>query len=387
MSRQEVLEAAGWAVDSREAAPATTSSSPPRTPSRSDLDYLIEVFEAAIEAGRHGRQRPRHRPATRCPQQYGALFATCASACRASTRSIWSTHCHNDLGMAVANSLAAVRGGARQIECTINGIGERAGNTSLEEVVMALKTRRDYFGARHRHRAPSRSTATSRLVSQITGIAVPAATRRSSASNAFAHEAGIHQDGVLKDALDLRDHAARGGRAPVEPAWSSASTPAATRFVDRLNDARPTSRSEREIEAPFERFKTLADKKKDVYDEDLVALVAEENRTAVRRRYELRQPERDVVEHGGAARDGEAPHRRRRAARRRFRRRHGRRVLQGAQRSDRVAHPRLDRYVVKAITGGTDAQGEVSCLVRDGDHGGDGQGATPTSSWRARSPT
>src|SRR5262249_2791871 len=133
------------------------------------------------------------------PHQVRDLFRTLREKTPGGDRVVWSTHCHNDLGLAVANSLAAVEGGARQVECTINGIGQRAGNTSMEEVVMALRTRRDYFGVESRI-ATEQIYPASRLLTHVIGVPV-APTKPIVGDNAFAHEAGIHQDGVLKNVL------------------------------------------------------------------------------------------------------------------------------------------------------------------------------------------
>ena len=151
------------------------------------------------------------RSATPRRPTWAASFARCVERVPNIDKAVISIHCHNDLGLAVANSLAGVEDGAGQIECTINGIGERAGNCSLEEVVMALRTRGDYYHCRHAASTRQRLVPTSRLVSNITGMQV----QRNKAivgRNAFAHEAGIHQDGMLKERTHLRDHAARGRR-------------------------------------------------------------------------------------------------------------------------------------------------------------------------------
>src|SRR5215471_1265176 len=194
MSRQQVLEAAGWAVDlARKYVDHVEFSA--EDASRSDRDYLASVFGEAVRAGATVCNVP-DTTGYAIPEQLQSLFEFLRRTVPGGDRVRWSAHCHNDLGMAVANSLAAVRGGARQVECTINGIGERAGNTSLEEVVMAIATRSDYFGLRTNIRTEQIYGA-SRLLSQVTGIAVPI-NKPIVGENAFAHEAGIHQDGVLK---------------------------------------------------------------------------------------------------------------------------------------------------------------------------------------------
>ncbi|HVJ23521.1 MAG TPA: 2-isopropylmalate synthase, partial [Burkholderiales bacterium] len=195
MSPEQVLEQAKQSVRfARNACPDVEFS--PEDGSRSELDFLCRVLEAVIKEGATTINIP-DTVGYAVPQQFGELIRKIREKVPNSDKAIWSVHCHNDLGMAVANSLAAVQiGGARQIECTINGLGERAGNTSLEEVVMALRTRRDFFNLETRldttHIVP-----TSRLVSQITGFVVQP-NKAVVGANAFAHASGIHQDGVLK---------------------------------------------------------------------------------------------------------------------------------------------------------------------------------------------
>src|SRR6188472_113531 len=195
MSPDQVFEQAKLAVKyAKNACPDVEFS--PEDASRSDPDFLCRVLEAVIKEGATTINIP-DTVGYAVPQQFGELIRRIREKVPNSGNAVWSVHCHNDLGMAVANSLAAVQiGGARQIECTINGLGERAGNTSLEEVVMALKTRKDFFaletGIDTTHIVP-----TSRLVSQITGFVVQP-NKAVVGANAFAHASGIHQDGVLK---------------------------------------------------------------------------------------------------------------------------------------------------------------------------------------------
>src|SRR5947209_4460593 len=168
----------------------------PEDASRTELDFLAEVVEKAVEAGATTINLP-DTVGYAVPQQYGDIFAYMKKNVRGIDGVVLSAHCHNDLGMAVANSLAGVQNGARQVECTINGIGERAGNCALEEIIMALRTRGDYFGYETGIHT-KRLYHTSRLVAHVTGIAV----QRNKAvvgQNAFAHESGIHQDGMLKE--------------------------------------------------------------------------------------------------------------------------------------------------------------------------------------------
>src|SRR6202047_3584961 len=166
--------------------------------SRSDLDYLCETMETAAQAG----ARILNMPDTvgySTPEEYGAVFRTVRARLAAYPGVIFSAHCHNDLGLAVANSLAAIAAGARQVECTINGIGERAGNASLEEIAVALQVRQSHFDARTNIKL-EKIYSTSRLLTAITGVPVPP-NKAVVGANAFAHEAGIHQDGILKNPL------------------------------------------------------------------------------------------------------------------------------------------------------------------------------------------
>ncbi len=162
---------------------------------RSEMDFLVRIFTAAIKAGATTINVP-DTVGYSVPQQWGERMRQLIERVPGADQVVWSTHCHNDLGMAVANSLAAVLGGARQVECTINGLGERAGNASLEEVVMAVRTRRDVFGVDSNIDA-TQIVPTSRLVSNVTGYPVQP-NKAIVGANAFAHESGIHQDGVLK---------------------------------------------------------------------------------------------------------------------------------------------------------------------------------------------
>jgi 2-isopropylmalate synthase len=200
-------------------------------------------------------------------------------------KAIWSVHCHNDLGMAVANSLAGVKiGGARQVECTINGLGERAGNCSLEEVVMAVKTRKDYFGLEvgidTKHILPA-----SRMVSQTTGFVVQP-NKAVVGANAFAHASGIHQDGVLKarDTYEIM-RAEDVGWSPTRSC--SASCRAATRSSNACRNWAFQLDSEGEANAAFAKFKELADRKSEILDEDILALVGDEAVTQTQETFRL----------------------------------------------------------------------------------------------------
>lgn len=240
---------------------------------RAAPDYLCKVIEEVIKAGATVINIPDTTGYT-TPQEYGALIGMVANRVPNIDKAIISVHCHNDLGMAVANSLAGVLNGARQVECTINGIGERAGNTSLEEVVMAMKVRRDVFDC-ETGIVTQELYKTSRLVSNSTGILVQP-NKAIVGANAFAHSSGIHQDGVLKERttyeiIDPKDVgiseskiilSARSGRHAL---------------AHRLETLGFTF-DETQMDKLYERFLLVADRKKQVYDEDLEALVADEIR-------------------------------------------------------------------------------------------------------------
>src|SRR5689334_19547268 len=245
----------------------------PEDGSRSDMDFLCRVLEGVIAEGATTINLP-DTVGYAVPEGYAALIRSVRERIPNSDKAIWSVHCHNDLGMAVANSLAAVKlGGARQVECTINGLGERAGNTSLEEVVMAVKTRRDYFnldvGVDTTQIVPA-----SKLVSQITGFVVQP-NKAVVGANAFAHASGIHQDGVLKarDTYEIM-------RAE-DVGWTAnkivlGKLSGRNAFKQRLQELGISLDSESELNLAFQRFKELADCKSEIYDEDLQALVAQE---------------------------------------------------------------------------------------------------------------
>ena len=236
---------------------------------RTDPDFLVRLFDAVIEAGATTLNVP-DTVGYAVPEQYAALIRYLKDNVRGIDDVIISVHCHNDLGMAVANSLAAIKAGARQVEGTINGIGERAGNAALEEVVMALKTRQDYFKGLHTCVDTREFVKTSRIVSRMSGMMV----QRSKAivgENAFAHSSGIHQDGILKkrETYEIMD--------PREVGWGDTELPLTKHsgrhaMVVRLEHL-GFHLSDEEIEKIFIRFKEIGDKKKFIYDDDLVVLV------------------------------------------------------------------------------------------------------------------
>jgi len=239
--------------------------------SRTEHDFLCRCVEAAIKAG----ARTINIPDTvgyAVPDEYAALIAMLLNRVPNIDQAILSVHCHNDLGLAVANSLAAVKAGARQIECTINGLGERAGNAALEEIVMAMRTRPDQLGFTH-HVQTELITPASRLVSTITGIMVQP-NKAIVGANAFAHESGIHQDGMLKNAQTYEIMTPQSvGLHRSTLVMGKHSGRAA--FRDKLKEL-GYDLPDAQLEDAFRRFKDLADAKKDVFDEDIVALVDDE---------------------------------------------------------------------------------------------------------------
>ena len=269
-SRAEVLTAAVAAVKhARDYCEDVEFS--PEDASRSDFDYMCEVLEAVIDAG----ARTINIPDTvgyAIPEEWLGRIMKIREHVKNSGKAVLSVHCHNDLGQAVANSLAAIRAGARQIECTINGIGERAGNASLEEIVMALKTRRDFFEIDTQVRSEE-IYRTSKLLSHITGVHVQP-NKAIVGENAFAHEAGIHQDGVLKEKLTYEIMRPQDiGRAANKLVMGKHSGRHA--LAARLKDL-GFDLDETELGKAFKKFKDLADKKKEVFDEDLIAIVKDE---------------------------------------------------------------------------------------------------------------
>lgn len=238
---------------------------------RSDWDYLVQVFSTAAAAGASTLNVPDTVGYT-TPGEYAALIEYLRAHVEGAEGVVFSVHCHDDLGLAVANSLAAVRAGAGQVECTVNGIGERAGNTSLEEVVMALKTRSEVYDGRDTRVNTREIYPSSRLLSSITGVQVQP-NKAIVGDNAFAHEAGIHQDGVLKAAITYEIMTPESiGRASNELVLGKHSGRHA--FRDRLAELGFGIDGE-EFERAFRRFKTLADAKKVIYNEDLEAIVAD----------------------------------------------------------------------------------------------------------------
>ncbi|MCL6263350.1 2-isopropylmalate synthase [Craterilacuibacter sp. RT1T] len=271
MSPDEVIEAAVKAVKlAREYTDDVEFSAEDAL--RSDPTFLARIFGEVIAAGASTINVP-DTVGYAVPRVTEAFFRDLIGATVGGQRVVWSAHCHNDLGMAVANSLAAVLGGARQVECTINGLGERAGNAALEEIVMAVKTRRDVFNLDTRIDT-CQIVPASRLVSTITGYPVQP-NKAIVGANAFAHESGIHQDGVLKHRETYEIMSAE------SVGWSAnrltlGKLSGRNAFKTKLAALGIIIDSEEALNAAFTRFKELADKKREIFDEDLHALVSDE---------------------------------------------------------------------------------------------------------------
>lgn len=319
--------------------------------SRSDFEYLCQVVEAVIDAGATVINLP-DTVGYAIPSEYGEMVRRVIERVPNSKKAIFSVHCHNDLGLAVASSLAAVVAGAGQVECTINGIGERAGNAALEEIVMAINTRADLLGVTTGINTKEIYRA-SRLVTDVTGLAVQV-NKAIVGSNAFAHEAGIHQHGVMQDkrTYEIMD-AQSVGLAESKLVLGKHSGRHA--FEDRLKSL-GYNLGKPELDKAFARFKDTADKKKVIFDEDLEAIVADEA-YAIPAKYELvymnvmssgipsatvklRTDEGDIVEAGVGVGSVDA-------------------IYKTIDKMVGGSYTLLD-YIVKSVTGGTDALGEVT---------------------------
>lgn len=243
----------------------------PEDASRSDIDFLCRVVEAVIRAGATTVNIP-DTVGYSIPMEFGSLIKTIKTKVPNADRAKISVHCHNDLGLAVSNSLAAIKNGAEQIECTINGIGERAGNASLEEVVMTIDTRKDIFDCTTSIKTKE-IYKTSRLVSKLTGIVVQP-NKAIVGRNAFSHEAGIHQDGILKKRATYEimkpEDVGFGGTRLVLGKHSGKHA-----FQERLKKL-GVELEKNDLISAFQRFKDLADKKKEVFDEDILTIIEDE---------------------------------------------------------------------------------------------------------------
>jgi 2-isopropylmalate synthase len=341
---------------------------------RSDPEFLYRVLEAVIAEGATTINIP-DTVGYAVPELYGEFLLDLRQKIPNADKAVWSVHCHNDLGMAVANSLAGVKiGGARQVECTINGLGERAGNCSLEEIVMAVKTRRDYFELEVGVDA-TQIVPASRLVAQTTGFVVQP-NKAVVGANAFAHASGIHQDGVLKarDTYEIM-RAEDVGWAANKIVLGKLSGRNA--FKQRLKELGLELESEADVNAAFARFKELADRKSDIFDEDIVALAMEGAVAAENEHYRLialsqqsamgARPHASVTFAAGdsehcASSDGNGPVD----------------ASLKAIESKVASGAEMLLYSVNAITSGsTESQGEVTVRLQHGGRVVNGVGADP----------
>ena len=355
--------------------------------------YGRRVHEAVIAAG----ARTVNIPDTvgyNVPEQFGRLIQRLIEQVPNSDQAIFSIHCHNDLGLAVANSLAAVTHGARQVECTINGLGERAGNAALEEIVMAIRTRRDFYGL-ELGIDTTQIMPCSRLVSTITGFPVQP-NKAIVGANAFAHESGIHQDGVLKSRETYEIMRAQ------DVGWDTnrlvlGKHSGRNAFRTRLADLGVVLDSEAEVNEAFQRFKILADKKHEIFDDDLLALVTDVEWSSANEHLQL-------VSLKVCSETGEVP---RAEMTLRIDGQERQVAASGAGPVDAVfkairngcgTDAELLLYSVNAITSGTDAQGDVTVRLSDGarvvadlaqhaTRGGDGEPHRALPSPAPRSPT
>ena len=337
---------------------------------RSDLDFLAKIFTAVIDAGATTINIP-DTVGYSVPSAWYERISSIIRSVPNGSKVVWSTHCHNDLGMAVANSLAAIQAGVRQVECTINGLGQRAGNASLEEIVMALKVRHDLFGL-ETGIDTTQIVPASKLVSSITGYPVQP-NKAIVGANAFAHESGIHQDGVLKHRETYEIMSAE------SVGWSAnrlslGKLSGRNAFKTKLAELGIELGSEEALNAAFARFKELADKKREIFDEDLHVLVSDEMSNLTPDRYKFIS-QRIVTETGELPRaeivfsaDGEEQHA----------------EATGSGPVDAIfkaiesvvqSGAELQIYSVNAVTFGTESQGETGVRLARNGRVANGQGA------------
>ncbi|HGG9673429.1 TPA: 2-isopropylmalate synthase [Neisseria meningitidis] len=337
---------------------------------RSEIDFLAEICGAVIEAGATTINIP-DTVGYSIPYKTEEFFRELIVKTPNGGKVVWSAHCHNDLGLAVANSLAALKGGARQVECTVNGLGERAGNASVEEIVMALKVRHDLFGL-ETGIDTTQIVPSSKLVSTITGYPVQP-NKAIVGANAFSHESGIHQDGVLKHRETYEIMSAESvGWATNRLSLGKLSGRNA--FKTKLADLGIELESEEALNAAFARFKELADKKREIFDEDLHALVSDEMGSMNAESYKFisqkistetgEEPRADIVfsikgEEKRASATGSGPVD----------------AIFKAIESVAQSGAALQIYSVNAVTQGTESQGETSVRLARGNRVVNGQGA------------
>jgi len=342
----------------------------PEDAGRSELDFLCRIIEKVIDAGATTINIP-DTVGYNIPHQFGRLLHNLLEKIPNSDKAVFSVHCHNDLGLAVANSLSAVLNGARQVECTINGLGERAGNASLEEVVMAVRTRQDVFTC-DTTLDTIQIVPASRLVASITGFPVQP-NKAIVGANAFAHESGIHQDGVLKSRETYEIMLAE------DVGWTEnhiilGKHSGRSALKSRLKDLGIEFKSEESLNQAFTRFKELADKKHEIFDDDLQALVSETTSSNNDEHIKLvslkvcsetgETPSASLIlsvdgEEKNAASDGGGP------------------VDAAFKAIEKIVNSgaKLKLYSVNNITSGTDAQGEVTVRLEKSKRVVNGQGA------------
>lgn len=368
-SREEALELAVKAVQ-RAKSYCDDIEFSAEDASRSDRDYLCQVVEAVIAAGASTVNIP-DTVGYAMPSEFGELIGSIRARVPNVDKATISVHCHNDLGLAVACSLSAIMAGAGQVECTVNGIGERAGNAALEEIVMALDTRKDLFVGIDTGIKKKEILRTSRLLSDVTGLLVQA-NKAVVGSNAFAHESGIHQHGMLqnRETYEIMD-AQSIGLAESKIVLGKHSGRHA--FENRLGEL-GYQLSPEDLDKAFTRFKEVADKKKEIFDEDLEALVADQRHT-IPEIYQLKHMtvttglegyptatimiatgDGEVVQCGMGVGSVDA-------------------VYKTIDSMIDVEHSLID-YNVKSVTGGTDALGEVTVKLGDGTNVFVGRGAS-----------
>ena len=342
----------------------------PEDGTRTEHDFLCRTVEAAIAAGATTINIP-DTVGYAVPEEYFDLISMLLNRVPNADKAVFSTHCHNDLGLAVANSLAGVRAGARQIECTINGLGERAGNAALEEVVMALRTRQDVLPYATGIKTPMLMRA-SRLVATVSAFPVQY-NKAIVGQNAFAHEAGIHQDGMLKNAetYEIMRPEDVGVKATSLVMGKHSGRHA---FRQKLSDL-GFELGDNAFEDAFRRFKDLADRKKHVFDEDIEALVEDEVSAASESIHVMALTV--IAGTGGPQKaiitlDVDGRHETREAT--------GNGPVDATFEAIRSIIPHeaeLKLYQVHAVTGGTDAQAEVSIRLEEGGKTVTGRGADP----------
>ena len=369
MSRDEVLERA-VAMVKRAAGYTSNVEFSAEDASRSDLDFVCKVFEAVIDAGATTLNFP-DTTGYALPDEFGGQINYLVNNIPNIDKAVLSVHCHNDLGLAVANSLAAINNGARQVECTINGIGERAGNTAMEEVVMALRTRADKMKY-HTDVVTEHIHASSRMVTTITGLPVQP-NKAIVGANAFAHESGIHQDGMLKErsTYEIMDPSHIGLNKSNLVLGKHSGRHA---LKDRVESMGYGLTSE-ELDRVFIRFKEVADVKKEMFDEDLEAILMDEV---------LRIPEAyQLVSMGVMGGSKTLPTA---AVRMTIDGEELQRAVIGVGPIDASFRAiaemtgttsKLQYFSVSSFTGGTDAQGEVMVRIEDEGKVVVGQGSDP----------